>query len=83
MLKNFQKNFHKKTIVSLERNRLYGGISLFGPFFRQKFIAVDCHTNTLYKRGAYNDYLVKNKKIIKVYSDYSFNYKKLNYKKFS
>ena len=82
MLKNFQKNFQKKkTIVSLERNRLYGGISLFGLFFRQKFISVDCHTNTLYKRGAYNDYLVKNKKIIKVYSDYSFNYKKIKLQK--
>ena len=32
-VKKFSKKFsEKKTIVSLERNRLYGGISLFGPF---------------------------------------------------
>ena len=77
-IKNYSKKLPiKKTVVSLERNRLYGGISLFGPFFRQKFIAVDCYSDTLYKRGAYNKHLVKNKKVIKVYKNFTFHYKKI------
>lgn len=43
-------------ILSIERNKLYGGYSLFAPFFtRQLFVAQD---NTPYenaRRGAYND----------------------------
>ena len=33
-IKNLSKKMKKKsTIVSLERNSLYGGVSLFAPFF--------------------------------------------------
>ena len=62
-LKKISKNSSKnKTIISLERNRLYGGISLFAPFFfKQKFISIDCYTKKLFKRGAYNKHLINNK----------------------
>ena len=42
-----------KTVVSLERNRLYGGISLFAPFFKQNFISIDCFTKNLFKRVSF------------------------------
>ena len=72
-IKKLSKKLSKnKTIVSLERNRLYGGISLFAPFFKQKFIAIDCYTEKLFKRGAYNKHLIKNNRIIKFYKDYIF-----------
>ncbi len=81
-IKKFSKNTSiNKTVVCLERNRLYGGISLFAPFFKQKFISVDCYTEKLFKRGAYNKFLVKNKKIIKIYKDYSFHYKNIKLQK--
>ena len=81
-IKKLSKKFLKtKTILSLERNRLYGGISLFAPFFSQKFISVDCYTEKLLKRGAYNKHLTKNNKLIKFYKDYSFHYKKIKLKK--
>ena len=81
-IKKLSKKLSKDmTIVSLERNRLYGGISLFAPFFKQKFIAIDCYTEKLFKRGAYNKHLIKNNRIIKFYKDYSFHYKKIDLKK--
>ena len=54
-LKSFSKKIKKNsTIVSLERNTLYGGISLFAPFFnKHNFISIDCISSTLKKRGAY------------------------------
>ena len=37
-------------VVSLERNNLYGGASLFAPFFsNHKFISVDCISPALKK----------------------------------
>ncbi len=81
-IKKLSKKFlKKKTILSLERNRLYGGVSLFAPFFSQKFISVDCYTEKLFKRGAYNKHLIKNNKLIKFYKDYSFHYKNIKLKK--
>ena len=81
-IKYLSKKFHKNnSIICLERNRLYGGISLFAPFFTQKFISIDCYTKRLFKRGAYNKHLTKNKKIIKFNTSYSFYYKKINLKK--
>lgn len=47
------------TVVCLERGLLYGGISLFGPFFhRQNFISVDCSPGSADSRGAYNRAMV-------------------------
>ena len=70
-----------KTVVSLERNRLYGGISLFAPFFKQNFISIDCFTKNLFKRGAYNKHLTKNNKLLKIYNNYSFHYKNIKLRK--
>ena len=62
------KNKNKK-VVMLERTNLYGGISLFAPFFEEKnFTSIDCVTNTLLKRGEYNKKLLKNNKLIKIKS---------------
>lgn len=81
-IKNISKKFLKtKTVICLERNRLYGGISLFAPFFKQKFISIDCYTEKLFKRGAYNKHLIKNDKIIKFYKNHSFHYKNIKLKK--
>lgn len=81
-IKNLSKIFNKKeVVVSLERNRLYGGISLFAPFFSQKFISVDCYTEKLFKRGSYNKHLVRNNKLIKHNTSYTFHYKKIKLKK--
>ena len=77
-IKNFSKKIKKNsTIVSLERNNLYGGIRLFAPFFdNHNFISVDCITNTLKKRGAYNQ-VKKNIKIIRNKKNYQFDYRKI------
>lgn len=66
-------------IISLERGSLYGSISLFKPFFKnKKFIAIDCSSKNILKRGSYNKKFVKNDEIIKLPIDYYRNYKKLN-----
>ncbi len=77
-LKKFAKNSKKNSvIVSLERNSLYGGISLFAPFFfKQSFISVDCVSPKLKKRGAYNKIKAKSEVIIKQ-KNYQFNYKEI------
>ena len=78
-IKKLSKKISKdKIIICLERNLLYGGLSLFAPFFKQKFISIDCYTEKLFKRGNYNKHLIKNKKLIKITKDYSFHYKKIN-----
>ena len=61
-IKKFAKETKKNsTILSLERNSLYGGVSLFAPFFyRQTFVSVDCVSSELKKRGAYNRVNTKN-----------------------
>ncbi len=77
-LKKFAKNSKKNSvIVSLERNSLYGGISLFAPFFfKQSFISVDCVSPKLKRRGAYNRIKAKSEVIIKQ-KNYQFNYKEI------
>lgn len=74
------KNKNKK-VVMLERTNLYGGISLFAPFFEEKnFTSIDCVTNTLLKRGEYNKKLLKNNKLIKIKSKFQFHYKNIKLK---
>ena len=77
-IKSFSKKIQKNsTVVSLERNTLYGGISLFAPFFdNHNFISVDCITNILKNRGAYNQ-VKKNAKIIRKKKNYQFDYRKI------
>tara|TARA_B110000008_G_C16938844_1_gene551645 strand:- start:190 stop:963 length:774 start_codon:yes stop_codon:yes gene_type:complete len=72
---------NNRKVVMLERTNLYGGVSLFAPFFRKKnFISVDCVTETLLKRGGYNKKLLKNDKLIKIKSKYQFHYKNIKLK---
>lgn len=77
-LKQFAEKLKRNSvIVSLERNSLYGGISLFAPFFfKQSFISVDCVSPKLKKRGAYNRIKTKSEVIVKQ-KNYQFNYKKI------
>ena len=69
-------------VVSLERNNLYGGASLFAPFFsNHKFISVDCVSPALKKRGKYNSKnILGNKKIIHHKRNYQFDYRKIKLK---
>lgn len=54
-------------IVSLERNQLYGGFSLFAPLFeRQDFVSVDCSPESAGVRGAYNSAMVDDPHFIRV-----------------
>ena len=77
-IKRFAQETKKNsTILSLERNSLYGGVSLFAPFFyKQSFVSVDCVSSKLKKRGAYNRVNVKNN-FISMKKNYQFNYKKI------
>lgn len=55
------------TVVSLERGLLYGGISLFAPFFdRQSFISVDSSPASADERGAYNRSMIDDPRCIAV-----------------
>ncbi|MCI0401648.1 MAG: class I SAM-dependent methyltransferase [Gammaproteobacteria bacterium] len=55
------------TIVSLERGLLYGGISLFAPFFHDRnFISVDCSPESADGRGAYNSQMVDDPRCLRV-----------------
>ena len=68
------------TIVSFERNNLYGGISLFAPFFnKQNFISVDCISPKLKKRGSYNK-IDKISQIILKKKNYQFDYRNIKLK---
>ena len=54
-------------VVSLERNHLYGGFSLFAPLFeRQDFISVDCSPGSAPARGAYNAGLIEDSRFLRV-----------------
>ncbi len=53
------------TVVSLERTLLYGGISLFAPFFQQhRFLSIDCSPDSADERGAYNRTMVDDPRCI-------------------
>ena len=54
-------------VVALERTILYGGISLFAPFFReQEFVSVDCSPAEADVRGAYNAHMVDDPRTIRI-----------------
>ena len=79
LAKKLKKN-HKALL--LERTNLYGGISLFAPFFKKNTItSVDCVSKTLLKRGSYNSKNLQSNKIIKIKSNYQFDYRKIKLKK--
>tara|TARA_B100001250_G_C19814966_1_gene797826 strand:- start:2942 stop:3721 length:780 start_codon:yes stop_codon:yes gene_type:complete len=81
-IKKISKKCNKKSvIVSLERNSLYGDISLFAPYFyKSSFISVDCSTKNIRKRGAYNKVL-DDKLLINKNNTYHFDYKNIKLKK--
>jgi len=55
------------TVVSLERGLLYGGISLFAPFFsRHTFVSVDSSPASADQRGAYNRSMIDDPRCIPV-----------------
>lgn len=59
------------TIVSLERTLLYGGISLFAPFFeKHKFVSIDCSPESADSRGAYNRSMVDDPRCIAIPCDH-------------
>ena len=78
-IKKLSNNLNKKSnVLSLERTGLYGGISLFAPYFyNNKFTSIDCSSDKILKRGAYNSKFVRNSKIIKIPFDIKCNYKNL------
>tara|TARA_B110001450_G_scaffold250773_1_gene269937 strand:- start:513 stop:1295 length:783 start_codon:yes stop_codon:yes gene_type:complete len=80
-IKSLSKSIKKKSIiVSLERNALYGGISLFAPFFdKHDFISIDCISPTLKKRGAYKK-IERNESVIKRKKNYQFDYRNIKLK---
>ena len=54
-------------VVALERTLLYGGVSLFAPFFsRQAYVSVDCSPAGSEARGAYNAHMLDDPRAIKV-----------------
>ena len=80
-LKKFSNNKKKLTVVSLERNNLYNGFSLFAPLFeKHNFISVDCTTPKLLKRGSYNKFK-KDNRFIEKKKNYQFDYRKIKLKK--
>lgn len=55
------------TVVSLERGRLYGDLSLLAPFFqRQRFVSVDSSPPSADERGAYNADMVDDPRTLRV-----------------
>lgn len=72
----------RKKVLILERTNLYGGVSLFLPFFDNNLtISVDCFTEKLLSRGNYNNHLLNNKDLIKKKSKYQFHYQKIKIQK--
>lgn len=54
-------------VVCMERSLLYGGVSLFAPFFhRQDFASIDCSPGSAEKRGAYNKGMVDDERCLAV-----------------
>ncbi|MFT5519438.1 MAG: SAM-dependent methyltransferase [Enterobacterales bacterium] len=64
-----EESSETEKVVSLERGLLYGGISLFAPyFFKSNFISIDCSPKAADESGAYNKSLVDDPRLIKINS---------------
>ncbi len=80
-MKRLSKKYKKKKVLFLERTNLYGGISLFGPYFENsEFTSIDCITSNIIKSGQYNKPLTLSDDIIKVKSKKKCHYKKIQIK---
>ena len=57
------------TVVALERTLMYGGFSLFAPYFSEHdYISFDCSPESAESRGSYNAYMLDDPRCIKVSS---------------
>jgi len=57
------------TVVSFERGLLYGGVSLLAPIFSgHNVIATDCSPESANNRGAYNEEMVNDERLLRVES---------------
>ena len=80
-LKKISKSYKNKNIVFLERTNLYGGVSLFAPFFlKSNFISVDCITEKILTRGHYNKNFLEDPGIIKIKSQFQYYYNNIKLK---
>ena len=82
-IKKISKKTRNKNVTILERNGLYGGISLLAPFFsnHNELTSIDCSTNNIKKRGGYNKHLTLDQRIIKIPTNFKSSYKKIKLKK--
>ena len=81
-IKKLSKKYKYKKVLFLERTNLYGGISLFGPYFNDsEFFSIDCITSNILKSGQYNKYLTLSDDLIKVKSVKTCHYEKIKLKK--
>ena len=82
-IKKLSKYSDKKDITILERNGLYGNISLLAPFFvnKNKVTSVDCSTVNIKKRGGYNKHLTIDERIIKITTNLKCTFNNINLKK--
>ena len=77
-IKKLSKKYKKKKVLFLERTNLYGGISLFGPFFKNsELTSIDCITSNLIRSGQYNKTQTISDDIIKFKSQKKCHYKKI------
>jgi SAM-dependent methyltransferase len=54
-------------VACMERGLLYGGLSLFGPYFHaQEFVSIDCSPGSADSRGAYNKSMVDDDRCLTV-----------------
>lgn len=80
-IKKISKNYKNKNVVFLERTNLYGGVSLFAPFFlKSNFISVDCITEKILSRGHYNKKFLEDSSIIKIKSRFQYHYNNIKLK---
>lgn len=81
-IKNIAKSYKNKNILFLERTNLYGGISLFSPFFlnNNHTTSVDCITEKILSRGSYNKKFVLDSNVIKIKSKFQFHYTNIKIK---
>ncbi len=84
-IRKLAKKFISKNVTIIERNGLYGNISLLAPFFLNKnnVYSIDCSTTNIKKRGGYNKHLTLDDRIIKFNTNLHCSFKNINVKKSS
>lgn len=81
-IKKLSVSKRKLKILIIERSYMYGSISLLAPFFyNHELVSVDCTPKRLISRGKYNKSLTLNSNLLKVKSNYHFDYRNIQIKK--